>query len=66
MTHRWGIPKKRARVQHAWCAESEFSNGMSALCRKPSRRTKDEIDFDATAAKCEKCVKLAEGRDLDD
>lgn len=61
--YRWGIAKKRARVQHAWFSESEFSGVMSALCGKPSRREQGEIDFDTTAARCEKCAKLVERDD---
>lgn len=60
---RWGIAKKRARVQHAWQAEYDGSEVFSALCGKPSRRKIDEIDFDTAAARCEKCVKLVERDD---
>ena len=65
--YRWGIAKKRARVQHAWYLEVAPPLGslgvMSALCAKPSRRNEHEIDFDTTAARCEKCVKLVERDD---
>lgn len=60
--YRWGIAKKRARVQHAWIINGE-GLPLSALCAKPSRRTMDEIDFDTTSARCEKCVKLVERDD---
>lgn len=65
--YRWGIAKKRARVQHVWFHEGVVgeSDVMSAICAKPSRRTRDEVDFDTTAARCEKCVKLAERCEID-